>query len=41
MECEGIYIALGHDDGKEELMFLQSSDDSLNYGNALHCIKEN
>lgn len=41
MECEGIYTVLGHDDGKKELMFLQPSDASLNYGNALHCIKEN
>lgn len=36
MECEDIDIALGHIDGKEELMFLQTSEASLSYANAWH-----
>lgn len=41
MQYEGLYITQGHEDRKEELMFLQSPDASLNYENAVHRMKEN
>lgn len=38
---EGTYSSPRQEDDKDELMFLESSDASLNYEDALNCIKEN